>query len=185
LVIPGFNEPEVAAQAAMSPADAAMAYRQWITPYAGSASLGSPAVSNDGYDWIQEFLGLCQDCAINFVATHWYGDWSNIADFKNWVTAICTLGNRPVWITEVGEHCLSLICRPWLTDDGVFAVQFEGYGSPEQQSVFMAQALPWLDTNDCVARYSYFGSADPDKILLMDGGPALSPLGNQYVYETG
>lgn len=60
--------------------------------------------------------------------------------------------------------------------------QFQAYGTVEEQSAFLRLALPWLDDNDCVYRYAYFGAADPDLSLLQNGGPALSPLGVQYAF---
>lgn len=34
-------------------------------------------------------------------------------------------------------------------------------------------------------RYAYFGSANGDESLLVNGGPALSALGQQYAYGGG
>jgi putative glycosyl hydrolase len=64
-----FNEPERVEQSNLSPEQAADAYRQYMHPY-GSAQLFSPAVSNDGYDWLQRFLQACSDCTIDTVAVH-------------------------------------------------------------------------------------------------------------------
>ncbi|KAH6647923.1 glycosyl hydrolase catalytic core-domain-containing protein [Truncatella angustata] len=154
----GFNEPERSDQAHLSTQDAANAFRQYLTPFKGRASIGAPAVSNDGYGWITDFMGKCQDCGIDFIPIHWYNDYTQFNDFKNWVTSICNLG-KTVWITE-----------------------FEAYGSIDQQSAFLKQAIPWLDNNSCVYRYAYFGAADPSKSLLMYDGPTLSPMGIQYTY---
>ncbi|KAH8646132.1 glycosyl hydrolase catalytic core-domain-containing protein [Xylariales sp. PMI_506] len=153
-----FNEPEQSGQANLTPQQAADAFREYLTPFVGVASIGAPAVSNDGYAWLSEFLPLCEDCGIDFIPIHWYNNWDQFADFQNWVTAICDFGYT-VWVTE-----------------------FEGYGSVDQQSAFLKQAIPWLDNNDCVYRYAYFGVADPDTILLENGGPDLSPIGIQYTY---
>jgi hypothetical protein len=61
--------------------------------------------------------------------------------------------------------------------------QFQAYGTTDQQSAFLSQAIPWLDNNSCVYRYAYFGDADPSKIFLQNNvGPALSPLGIQYAF---
>lgn len=43
--------------------------------------------------------------------------------------------------------------------------------------------MPFLDKSPCVERYAYFGTADNSKVLLQNGGPALSPLGNQYAFS--
>ncbi|KAK3936621.1 hypothetical protein QBC46DRAFT_25011 [Diplogelasinospora grovesii] len=156
----GFNEPEQTSQSNISPQDAANAYRTYFTPFIGHAQIGSPAVSNDGYAWMQQFLSACSDCGINFLAIHWYNDYTQVDDFKNWVNSMCALGGgKQVWITE-----------------------FEGYGTVDEQSAFLKAVIPWLDDNDCVYRYAYFGTADPDQVLLQNGGPALSPIGVQYTF---
>lgn len=99
----GFNEPERPDQVNISPGDAVNGWKQYMDPYAGRARLGAPAVSNDGYGWLQDFLNQCQGCNIDFVPVHWYNDHSLERDFENWVNSICDLvGNRKVWITEVG-----------------------------------------------------------------------------------
>lgn len=99
-----FNEPEVADQADLSAADAAAAWMTYMEPFAANAQLGSPAVSNDGYAWMEEFLEACSDCTIDFLAVHWYNDYTLFSDFQNWVDSICDLGNgKQVWITEVGR----------------------------------------------------------------------------------
>jgi len=155
-----FNEPEQAGQANLTPQQAADAYRTYLTPFVGRASIGSPAVSNDGLAWMDQFLGLCENCGIDFLAVHWYNNWDQFADLQNWINEICALGGgKQVWLTE-----------------------FEGYGTVDQQSSFLSQAIPWLDANPCVYRYAYFGVADPDTILLENGGPSLSPIGIQYTY---
>ncbi|KAN0104878.1 glycoside hydrolase family 128 protein [Hyaloscypha variabilis] len=154
-----FNEPEQASQSNLSPQDAASAYLTWMTPFSGRAQLGSPAVSNDGWSWITEFMSLCGDCGVTFIAVHWYNDYTLFSDFQNWVNDACSFG-LPVWITE-----------------------FEGYGTVDEQSSFLSEAIPWLDNNACVYRYSYFGTADNDEILLENGGPALSPIGVQYTFS--
>jgi len=97
-----FNEPEQSGQANLSPGDAANAYMTYIQPLASEAQIGAPAVSNDGYSWMQQFLSACSGlgCHIDFIAIHWYNDASQFSDFQNWVNSICAFGHT-VWITEV------------------------------------------------------------------------------------
>lgn len=47
---------------------------------------------------------------------------------------------------------------------------------------FMEEAIAWLDEQDCVERYSYFGTADGFTSLLDNGGPLLSALGEKYAF---
>lgn len=100
-----FNEPELSGQSNISPSQAAAGFLKYLTPYHGSASLGSPAVSNDGYTWLSEFLGLCTKCKIDFIAVHWYNNYDQFDDLKNWINKICALANgKQVWLTEVRVH---------------------------------------------------------------------------------
>lgn len=97
-----FNEPELSSQANLTPEQAAELWRQLMEPFAGRAKLGAPAVSNDGWQWINAFLTQCENCTIDFVPIHWYNPWWQTADLENWVKMICGLpGNRSVWVTEV------------------------------------------------------------------------------------
>ncbi|KAM0484483.1 hypothetical protein ACHAPX_001909 [Trichoderma viride] len=156
-----FNEPEQSGQANLSPGDAAAAWRQYMEPFHGHAQLGAPSVSNDGYNWLSQFLQACSGCNIDFIPIHWYNDHTQEGDLENWVNSICALGNgRQVWLTE-----------------------FQAYGTIDEQSTFLRSAIPFLDNNPCVYRYAYFGTADNSKVLLQNGGPSLSPLGVQYTFS--
>ncbi|KAH8785940.1 hypothetical protein F5883DRAFT_599047 [Diaporthe sp. PMI_573] len=155
-----FNEPENIGQSNISPAVAADAYRQYMEPFAGKAQLGAPGVSNDGRDWMKQFLGLCSDCTIDFVPIHWYNPCSLLDDFMTFVTDMCHIArDRPVWVTE-----------------------FQPEGSTDEKTEFLKRAISWLDDQECVARYAYFGTADVDLELLDHGGPALSALGAIYAF---
>ena len=67
-----FNEPDINN---LSPADAATAYQNYMQPYAGQFQLGAPAVTNGGaptgLTWLDQFLGNCTSCRIDFVPIHW------------------------------------------------------------------------------------------------------------------
>ncbi|KAJ3494304.1 hypothetical protein NLG97_g4170 [Lecanicillium saksenae] len=156
----GFNEPEQSGQARMSVGEAVDAWREWMEPYAPRARLGAPAVSNDGWDWITQFLNQCQGCHIDFIPIHWYNPDSLEWDFENWVNRICSLG-KPVWITE-----------------------FKGLnGSNEDDLAFLKKAMDFLEGNGCVERYAYFGSANNDQSLLDPGVVHLSELGIHYAID--
>ncbi|KAJ3484050.1 hypothetical protein NLG97_g7156 [Lecanicillium saksenae] len=128
---------------------------------AGTLVCGAPAVSNGGYDWLRDFLNQCQDCNIDFVPVHWYGDHSMEWDLERWVDSICDLvGNRKVWITE-----------------------FKGWGNEDEQIQFLKKALPYLDNKSCVERYSYFGINNSNRDLIQGNGPDLSKLGIWYCYD--
>jgi hypothetical protein len=72
----GFNEPDLPAQANLSPQAAADAWKQHIQPYAGRAKLVSPAITNGpppmGTGWMDQFLAACNGCTIDAIAIHIY-----------------------------------------------------------------------------------------------------------------
>ncbi|KAM3458413.1 hypothetical protein MY3296_000619 [Beauveria thailandica] len=156
-----FNEPDRGDQADLSVGDAVSAWRTYMEPFVGHAQLGAPAVSAAGLNWLQDFLNQCSGCHIDFIPVHWYGGAANENDFESYVNNVCSMsGGRPVWITE-----------------------FQGIGTIDEQSSFIRSAIPFLDNNSCVYRYSYFGTADNSKVLLDNGGPKLSGLGVQFTFS--
>jgi Glycosyl hydrolase catalytic core len=72
----GFNEPDLPAQANLSPAAAATGYKTYMSDMFGGGSirLGSPAVTNGaapmGLTWLSSFLSACSGCQVDFVAIH-------------------------------------------------------------------------------------------------------------------
>ncbi len=170
----GFNEPDQASQAAMSPAQAAALYKQYLTPLRKSgkiAALSSPGTTNggSGLPWLQEFMGMCTDCNIDFLQVHWYGP--NIDMFKSQLGAVhAAFPNLQLWITEIG-------CTNWNPATNP---------SPSDVSKFMSEATSFLDSTPYVSKYAFFGAMpinDPalgSANQLMSGG-SLTALGQKYV----
>ena len=156
----GFNEPDLGAQANMSPQEAANAWDN-MEKFAGQVKIGSPAVCNGGGDtglnWLQKFIDACSSCTIDFLAIHWYGDANDfgVQNLKDHIEdAKAMAGGRPIWLTE-----------------------FQPSGSTEAQADFMSKILPYLDDkSNGVERYAYF---EVDGVLTSGG--ALSQLGSKYV----
>jgi hypothetical protein len=161
----GFNEPDNAGQAAMSPSEAAQAYKQYITPFSGKAKLVSPGVTNSpspgqGLDWMNSFLESCTDCGVTDLAVHWYGDSAD--DFKRFVNQATSFasqkGLNSVWVTE-------------------FALNSDiNGGSSSQSAQFLSEVLPWLDSQPMVSRYAYFMCADGHLL----SGNGLTSAGQIY-----
>jgi hypothetical protein len=170
----GFNEPDLAysGSANILPANAAQGYITYMEPFSGSVKVGMPNVlwnnvgssSGGNYDskvWTQYFLGNCTGCHFDFAAIHYYQDCdladgqSGAAWFKGNVTDAYNTLNLPVWITE-----------------------FYCDGTDEQQILFLQQVLPWLDSQNYVGRYSYFGAFP--QYLLDSTGDGLSDVGLAY-----
>ncbi|CAI7665977.1 unnamed protein product [Penicillium discolor] len=163
----GFNEPDMASQANMSPTDAASYYQTYITPWSGQAKLISPAVTSStetgvGLDWFESFIGSCSSCGISGLAVHWYGDTAD--DFKTFVTNA---------VATASKHSLSEV---WITE---FALTADINGSTDTATTaaFLDEVLPWLDAQTGVARYSYFMCAE--NYLL--SGSSLNQAGEAYV----
>jgi hypothetical protein len=75
----------------MSPQAAAAAWKANIQPYGKRAKLVSPAVTNGaapmGLAWLDSFFAACTGCQIDAVAIHIYDSATNIAYFKNYISA--------------------------------------------------------------------------------------------------
>jgi hypothetical protein len=108
----GFNEPDLAGQANMSPAEA---LRLWPRLESTGLRLGSPAVasvwtrsqSDASKTWIDDFLGRAkaQGRRVDFVALHFYGDPTDPGTV-DWIARdIRRVHDRwglPIWVTETG-----------------------------------------------------------------------------------
>lgn len=177
-VVLGFNEPERGEQAAMSPDEAARAWKEYLEPLrARGIRLGSPAIASteEGLRWMDQFLRELAKLGgrIDFLALHWYGRGAN--NFVNWITsARQRFGNRyPVWITEFA-------CTSWNRNQPV---------SQQEVNDFMRESLTKLDSLPWVERYAWFGAQrrlDPNigsAIALFDSNGQLSQLGRNYVHS--
>ena len=154
----GFNEPDHHEQAYISPSAAADGWRKLMDPYAGKAALGSPAVTNGGGDmgltWLKNFYDACSGCHVDFTVVHWYNGGDVAAFKKHMQSAYEVGGNRPIWITE-----------------------WQAPGSVSEQEAFLAEALPWIDSQDWIQRHALFMASDG---LLMSG-TGLSAVGQAFV----
>ncbi|CZT12274.1 uncharacterized protein RCO7_10487 [Rhynchosporium graminicola] len=132
-----FNEPDICygGGSCMSAKDAAAAYKTYMSPFAGRAYLGAPAVTNgpSGMKWLKEFMGLCTGCQIDFVPIHWYDSATNVAYFKNYITDAHAIAGKNLWITE-----------------------FNGSGTAAQKESFLRTVIPWMDSQSYILRYSWF-----------------------------
>lgn len=134
-----FNEPDLAAQANLSPAAAATAYKTYMEPLGDSAKLCAPSVTNSGTDgqglsWLSEFLEACSDCQIDCINIHWYDSAENTDYFKSHVEKATSIANgKPVYVSEFGAT-----------------------GSDDQITSFLEEVMPWMDSNSDIAGYAYF-----------------------------
>ncbi|KAG9571273.1 glycoside hydrolase family 128 protein, partial [Aureobasidium melanogenum] len=165
-----FNEPDVcySGSACMNIDASVSAYKTYMDPFAGKALLGSPSVTNQGgtsgATWLQNFIGNCTGCQIDFVCMHWYSNkWAGATYFKEQVQAIRDVaGGRPILVTEFG-----------LTVDD----QWDTYTDADLAD-FLQDVMGWMDDQDDIKGYAYF--MDAPGFLINSAGTSLSDIGVLY-----
>ncbi len=171
LYLLGFNEPNFKSQANMTPAQAAAAWPGLEQVAANKGlKLVSPAVNwcgdcvdgvtNDPVDWLDKFFAACPGCKVDYIAIHSYAPGS--AALSNYLDKFRKY-NKPLWITEFA---------PWDPPKP----DFEGVVK------YMKEAIPILENDPIVFRYSWFATrvgTNPD-ISLLGANGALTKLGQLY-----
>lgn len=157
-----FNEPDLGAQANMSPQLAAAKHIEHMNPFAGKALIGSPSITNSvdpnqGIGWLKQWFDACGgQCAVDFVNIHIYG-----VDTKTFLDHLINVHNtfqKPVWITE-----------------------FAFSGSDEEINSQLATVMGAIENDPAYAfveRYSYFMVEQG----MMVKGDSLSTYGNTFAY---
>jgi len=167
----GFNEPDKGwneGGSAISPQDAANAWRQHMEPYACQGfRLGAPAISNsdrpgEGLQWLDKFLAFCNDCTIDFIPFHVYLPANNVQAWKDAIALARWYGrSRPLWLTE-----------------------FQPKGNDDEADNLLRQLIPYMDNLDYLERYSYWlakpGHELGGPLLIADNGNELSRIGRLY-----
>ncbi|TKA24432.1 hypothetical protein B0A50_06752 [Salinomyces thailandicus] len=161
----GFNEPDACfsgQSACMDVPTSVDLWKEYIEPFAGKVRLGSPAITNAGagFEWLDQFLGNCTDCTVDFIAIHWYANMYAIGYLKDYVQQAYQRYNKPIWLTEFGYD------------------YSEGTPSEQQIEGFLQDATTWLDAQDYVERYAWF--YDGPGYLITQDGSGLSPQGKVY-----
>lgn len=131
----------------------------YLEPFAGRVKLSTPAITNGpppdmGIGWMEQFLEECSDCTFDFAAIHWYSN-NDPEGFKKHVSMCHESTGLPIWVTE-----------------------FAADGEEEEQISFLENVLGWLDEQDYVERYAYFGVFPG--FLVNESGDGLSDLGKVY-----
>ncbi|KAF2134802.1 glycoside hydrolase family 128 protein [Dothidotthia symphoricarpi CBS 119687] len=157
----GFNEPDVAAQANMTPEAACTSWMEYMNPIASSHSdvtILGPSVSNGvgtdaapmGLNWLTDFHTACPDAIVHATNIHFYDIPSDetITRFKTQIEKAAALYSKPVWVTEFGLNT--------------------GSATDAQAASFLKQAMEYMDGSDLVEGYSYFMVADGADMLNAD-----------------
>jgi hypothetical protein len=175
----GFNEPNFKAQSNLTPQQAATDWPQvealakplgiqLVSPavnFCGSSTNTSgcsdPAVT-DPYTWLKDFFAACVGCQVDAVAVHWYN--CDLPSLRGYIDGSASLQGfvqfgKPIWLTE-------------FSCDGSHTVA--------QQQAYMQAAVPYLEGNAHVQRYSWFSSSNIASAQLMDTTGTPTPLGTTY-----
>jgi hypothetical protein len=175
----GFNEPNFKAQSNLTPQQAAT---DWPKVEAIAKPLGIPLVSpavnfcgsatntsgcsdptvTDPYTWLKDFFAACAGCQVDAVAVHWYN--CDLPSLQGYIDGSSSLEGfvqfgKPIWLTE-------------------FACS--GSSTVAQQQAYMQAAVPYLEGNPHVARYSWFSSSNIATAQLMDATGQPTALGTVY-----
>jgi hypothetical protein len=171
----GFNEPNFHAQSDLTAQEAA---GLWPTIEAKAAGAGGipiigPAINYCGpaascndtspYQYLRDFFDACSGCKVDYVAVHWYNcDLPSLRDYLE-------PGNDLEGFEQFGR----LI---WLTE-----FSCDESASVAQQEAFMRQAIPYLEANPNVFRYSWFSAGPIPNARLMESDGSPTALGNVYI----
>ncbi|CCM01243.1 uncharacterized protein FIBRA_03292 [Fibroporia radiculosa] len=158
-VLFSFNEPDDSSQANMTPQEAASAWMQYMEPFAGKATLVSPAVTNGGAPmgetWLDQFVSACSGCTIDAFAMHIYDSATNEAYYQSYISGFVQKYGKPVWVTEFGAT-----------------------GNSSQVQTFLSSMVSYLDNLDGLAAYAWFMD-EVGNLVNSDG--SLTSLAEAYV----
>jgi len=163
----GFNEPDHAAQANLSPEAACSAWKQYMNPIASAhpeVTIIGPSVTNGpapmGLSWLENFHTACPDAIVHATNIHFYDIYEDatIDRFIAQVEKAAEIYGKPVWVTEFGLN--------------------PGSASPDQAFKFLKDAMAYLDGSDKVQGYSWFMVGSGENQL--NSGSGLSALGEAY-----
>jgi hypothetical protein len=179
-----FNEPNFKVQSNLTPQQAAGLWPSVeARAHATGAAIIAPAVNfcgspsdpsgcsdpglTDPYSWLKQFFAACPGCEVDYIAVHWYN--CDLPSLKAYIEGNTSSGgtlegftqfHKPLWVTEFS-------C--------------EGNHSAAQQKAYMQAAIPYLEGNPNVYRYSWFSAGPIPSAQLTNGDGTLNDLGFTYV----
>jgi hypothetical protein len=176
----GFNEPNFVAQSNLTPSQAAA---DWPMIEANAKAAGVPIVSpgvnfcgsptdttgcsdpsvTDPYTYLKDFFADCPGCEVDYVAVHWYN--CDLPSLEAYLEGNLDAGGtlqgfvqfgKPIWLTEFS-------CGP--------------SSSVADQTTYMQAAVPYLESNPHVFRYSWFSASGIPTAELANADGSLTALG--------
>jgi hypothetical protein len=177
-----FNEPNFKTQADLTAQQAAA---DWPTIHAqangipvvspavnfcGSASDSSqctdPSVT-DPYTYLKDFLADCPGCEVDYIAVHWYN--CDLPSLQAYLEGNVDAGGTLQGFVQFGKPI-------WLTE-----FSCDTSHSIADQTAYMQAAIPYLEGNPSVFRYSWFSASPIPNAELMNSDGSLTNLGVTYV----
>ena len=176
----GFNEPNFAEQANLTPQQAADLWPQLeaiaddynlkLVAPAVNYSPGNVDIPGTDDDWspweyLDAFFEACEGCRVDYIAVHCYMKYAGAFE---WFIGEFERYDRPIWVTEWAS---------W--DEG-------GPANVGEQMDYLASTVRWMEANPNVYRYSWFigrtdgGPSAFPYIDILAGDGQLSPLGGLY-----
>jgi hypothetical protein len=191
----GYNEPDAGNGKhnhphEVSPADAAAAWPKVqalaaamsppLTLVAPSVASGQESGGRDCWDenghstWMDDFLGNCtdvvEDCdpsLIKYIGMHDYH--GSVEGLQRKVDGAAERYGRKVWLTEIA---ITLWGKP---------------PSMDEQSAYMEELLPYLDSSENIFRYAWFSARNApnnqnggSNLLATDGSATVTSIGKIY-----
>ena len=174
-VLLGFNEPDMAAQSNMTPAQA---LNLWPQLMATGMTLGSPAVATGAATpggWLDQFMTGAKQRGyrVKFITVHWYGgDFQTAAavqQLESYLQAVYARYQLPIWLTEFALTSYSGGTATFPTE--------------AQQAAFLTAATRMLDSLSYIQRYAWFAlptSAGSGTTGLFNPGPSVTEVGRAF-----
>jgi hypothetical protein len=180
----GFNEPNFASQSNLTPMQAASDWSSVEgTAKAVNASIVSPAVNfcgsstntsgcsdpsvTDPYTYLKDFFADCPACDVDYVAVHWYN--CDLPSLQAYIEGNLDAGGGLQGFVQFGKPI-------WLTE-----FSCDGSHSVADQTAYMQAAVPWLEQNPHIFRYSWFSASAIASAQLANPDGSLTTLGTTYV----
>lgn len=165
----GYNEPNLAGQCGLSPADAAKAWAVYLARWGGGGTqLVSPATAGNGLPWLDAFMGNCsllygaKGCQLSYVAVHDYS--CNASSLLGYLKSVHDRYGMGVWLTEFS------------CGDG------RDNKPMAKHLAYMSEVFPLLDAADFVFRYAWMSGSSANRGLLTGspGNQTLTPVGELF-----
>ncbi len=159
----GFNEPDHAKQANMSPA---AALEKWPALVAQSQTLIAPALAGNPLksEWLAAFLKATPK--VDAIAVHWYKG-ADSAKFIKDLEEIHARFQKPLWVTEFAPQTTA--------DSAEHPTKF----TQAQVNMFIAETTAFLEKTPWVERYAWHHSGVGTSALFTKDGQ-LTETGKAY-----